>query len=169
MKRHLICWIILLVPQFQFAEDIYQEPKEFISESFNNTPPDPQTLWLTRDLKAGVKKILGHNYSSFRIRYWDDGNKSLWILEEIGKVKPITTGIVVSDQKIERIKVLIYRESHGYEVRYPFFTNQFKDIKLTSKNRLTKKIDGISGATLSVNALTRLTHLALYLDQQISH
>ena len=66
------------------------------------------------------------------------------------------------------MRVLIYRESHGWEVRYPFFTDQFQGLELSSKNRLNKKIDGISGATLSVNALTRLSKLALFLHQQVN-
>ena len=67
-----------------------------------------------------------------------------------------------------QMQVLIYRESHGWEVRYPFFTDQFKGLERDDSNNLNKKIDGISGATLSVNALTRLSKLALYLDQEVA-
>jgi len=31
-------------------------------------------------------------------------SKTVWILDEIGKEKPITVGIVVDDGKIERVK-----------------------------------------------------------------
>lgn len=148
------------------GEDVYQKPEVFIAESFGGTAPAPQVMWLTKDLQAEAKKILGHKYSSLRVRYWAEGDKSAWILEEIGKVKLITTGIVVESGKIDRLKVLIYRESHGWEVRYPFFTDQFKEVSLNTKNRLSKDIDGISGATLSVNALIRQTRFALFLDQQ---
>ncbi|WP_069472977.1 FMN-binding protein [Candidatus Marithrix sp. Canyon 246] len=73
----------------------------------------------------------------------------VWILEEIGKKKPITTGIVINKGRIERFKVLIFRETRGWEVCYPFFTNQFKGNSLNNFSH----IDGISGATLSVRAL----------------
>jgi uncharacterized protein with FMN-binding domain len=84
-------------------------------------------------------------------------------LEEIGKEQPITTGIVVEDGKIDQVKVLVFRESRGFEVRYPFFTDQFRGATLREGLDLDREIDGISGATLSVRALTKLARLALLL------
>ncbi len=151
------------------ADDVFQSPEAFIASAFQDSEPKANVLWLKNDLKEGVKKILDHDYSSFRIRYWQHETRTAWILEEIGKVKPITTGIIIQDGKIQSLKVLVYRESHGWEVKHPFFTNQFKKLGLTKSHDLNKKIDGISGATLSVNALKRLSHLALYLDQNVPH
>lgn len=148
------------------ADEVYQAPEAFIAESFDGAPPEPRMLWLTPPVKQGVKAILGHDYPGLRIRYWAEGNRTAWILEEIGKVKPITTGIVVEDGQIRRLNVLIYRESHGWEVKHPFFTDQFVDATLTPKRELDRRIDGIAGATLSVNALERLARLALHLDEQ---
>ncbi|MDQ8186614.1 FMN-binding protein [Pelagicoccus sp. SDUM812002] len=146
-------------------EDVYLAPDVFVAESFDGAPPKPAVLWITKELKPEIQKILGHDYPALRVRYWSEGERSAWILEEIGKVKPITVGIVVESDKIVRLKVLIYRESHGWEVKHSFFTDQFKEAELTKKLRLNKNIDGISGATLSVNALERLGRLALFLDQ----
>lgn len=150
------------------ADDIYQTPESFIEESFQGETPAPQLIWLTKELQAQVTEILGHPYSSFRIRYWGKGARTAWVLEEIGKVKPITTGIVIEDGQISRLKVLVYRESHGWEVKYPFFTNQFQGVALKENTRLNRSIDGISGATLSVDALERLARLALYLDSTLA-
>lgn len=152
----------------QPKEEIYLAPDTFISESFENAPPKASLLWITKDLKPEIKEILGHDYPALRIRHWLSDGRSAWILEEIGKVKPITVGIVVEDDKIVRLKVLIYRESHGWEVKHNFFTDQFTEAALTEKLRLSKNIDGISGATLSVNALKRLGTLALFLHQHAS-
>ncbi len=149
-------------------EDVYLAPDVFVAESFDGASPKPSVLWVTNELKPEIQKILGHDYPALRVRYWAQGSRSAWILEEIGKVKPITVGIVVEDDKITRLKVLIYRESHGWEVKHSFFTDQFNDAELTEKLRLSKNIDGISGATLSVNALKRLGRLALFLHQQAS-
>ncbi len=147
------------------ASDTYLAPDSFVSESFDGKPPKPRALWLSKSLQPDIKKILGHDYPAARVRYWRLGNRSTWILEEIGKTKPITTGIAIEDGKITRLRVLIYRESRGWEVKYPFFTDQFKATQLDDKKRLSKKIDGISGATLSVNALEKLSRLALYFHQ----
>ena len=73
---------------------------------------------------------------------------------------------MIEDESMLQMQVLIYRESHGWEVRYPFFTDQFKGLQLNEQKRLKQKVDGISGATLSVNALTRLSRLALHLHQE---
>lgn len=148
------------------ADEVYQTPETFIAESFEGGTPEPRMLWLTRPVKEGVKTILGHDYPALRIRYWAEGERTAWILDEIGKVKPITTGIVVDGGRIRRLNVLIYRESHGWEVKHPFFTDQFIDATLTSKRVLDRRIDGIAGATLSVNALEKLARLALYLDER---
>jgi uncharacterized protein with FMN-binding domain len=101
------------------------------------------------------------------LRYWHQGSRTAWILEEIGKVKPITTGFVVEDGKISQVQVLIYRESHGWEVKHPFFTDQFIGAQLAENLKLDRRIDSIAGATLSVNALRKMGQLALYLDGQV--
>lgn len=149
------------------AETIYLEPSEFIAESFEGEP-EQKVLWLTKEVKVGIREILDHDYAGLRIRYWREGDRTAWILEEIGKVKPITTGFLIEDDVMLRMQVLVYRESHGWEVRYPFFTDQFKGLTLDEKRNLDKKIDGISGATLSVNALTRLARLALHLHEEVT-
>ena len=148
-------------------EDIYLEPDAFIAQSFEGEP-EQKVLWLTKDVKASIKEVLGHDYNGLRIRYWQLGERTAWILEEIGKVKPITTGFLIEGDAMLQMQVLIYRESHGWEVRYPFFTDQFTGLALDEKNRLNKKVDGISGATLSVNALTRLSRLALHLHKEVT-
>ena len=151
------------------AVDVYQEPEDFLAETFGGDLPEPEVVWVTKDVRARIKAIMGHDLAALRIRYWGRDGRTAWILEEIGKTEPITTGYVVADGRIERVKVLIYRESRGWEVRYPFFTDQFKGTGLGSESRLDRGIDGISGATLSVDALTRLAALALFLHEQTPH
>ena len=151
------------------AKGTYLEPEIFLQQTFDGNPPKPKKLWIKKDLKKEIKSILGHDMKGVRIRYWDDGSKTAWILEEIGRDKPITVGLVIKDKKIEQVNVLIFRESRGWEVKYPFFTDQFKQATLITDNQLDKKIDGISGATLSVNALTKLARLALYLDAYVNN
>ncbi|HEX9784868.1 MAG TPA: FMN-binding protein [Opitutaceae bacterium] len=171
--KPLLCLCLLLpvlIPsagsQGEADGDVYQAPEAFIAESFDGAPPAPSALWLSKAMRDEVKAILGHEYAALRVRYWRNGARTAWILDEIGKVKPITTGIVVLDGRIERLKVLVYRESHGWEVKHPFFTERFRDATLTNGGDLSRPIDNIAGATLSVNALKRLAALALYLDRQ---
>lgn len=133
---------------------------------FGGTAPAPRMLWITGETKAGVEDILGHGLGVLRLRYWAEDARTAWILEEIGKTQPITTGIVVDQGRIARISVLVYRESRGWEVRHSFFTDQFIGASLEENRELDRGIDGISGATLSVRALTKLARLALFLHER---
>ena len=165
MLRHLVFTLLLLLAaQPALADATYQTPDDFLREVFAGTPPDPAVVWLTGERRSDVEHILGHRYPTLRVRYWRRGGRSAWILEEVGKERPITVGVVVSDGRIERIRVLVFRESRGSEIRYPFFTKQFKAAHLTADRHLDRRIDGISGATLSVRAMKKTARLALYLD-----
>lgn len=150
------------------AEEVYQKPEDFIKESFSSKPPKSSVLWITKSLKPEIYKILGHDLDALRVRYWSKDEKTVWVLNEIGKEHPITVGLIVNKNKLQRLKVLIFRESRGWEVRHTFFTKQFKQIGISSENKLDKNIDGISGATLSVTALKKLSRLALYFHIQVN-
>ena len=152
-----------------FAGGAYQDPADFINQVFENDPPKAEVLWLNKDLKKQIIKILDHKYKSLRVRYWRQGKKSAWVLEETGKEKLITVGFVVNSAQIEQVKVLVFRESRGWEVRHDFFTDQFKQAKLKDNHQLDKTIDNISGATLSVRAVRKLAQIALLLDHHIQH
>lgn len=149
------------------TEEIYQSPDVFLSQAFGNAP-EAQRLILKGELSEQVKSILGHRYKKIRVPYWQAGCRSAWILEEIGKERPITTGFVVNSQGLESVKVLIFRESRGWEVKHDFFAQQFINAKLTKKHQLDKKIDNISGATLSVRAVTNISKMALLLHEHIT-
>ncbi len=166
MLKNFILFILLLAFHPLQAEE-YQSTKSFLTETFNDQVPKPKVLWLKKDLQKTVSQILKHKPGFLRTRYWKDKQQSVWILNETGKTKPITIGVVIKDQKIERIKVLAFRESRGWEVKHNFFTDQFKNTQLTDELRLNSPIDGISGATLSVRALTKIAKLALFFDRQV--
>lgn len=148
------------------ATRVYQAPEAFIADSFDGNPPTAQILWLTGPLGDGATSILGHRPPP-RITYWRAAGRVAFVLEEIGKEQPITTGILIQDGRIEQVRILVYRESRGGEVRYPAFTRQFEGAGLSKNQRLDRTINGISGATLSVNALERMTRLALFLEQKL--
>lgn len=146
--------------------EIYQSPEDFVREQRGNYQA-PETLWLTGDLQKTIRDILGHPYKSLRIRYWRNDSGTIWVLEDIGKTEYITLGFVITKHMIDRSKVLIFRESRGWEIKFPSFAEQFLGAQLTSGMALDRKIDGITGATLSVNAYERLARLALFLDASL--
>ncbi len=171
MKRnvnYLLFISLCIYAIYPAARGTYQEPEDFLNEVFNNNIPQVEKLWIKGEVRDKVRSVLDHDLGVLRVSYWRKENRTAWILEEIGKSLPITVGIVVNDNKIETVRILIFRESRGWEVRYPFFTDQFSEATLVDNNELENGIDGISGATLSVRAVTRLTILALYFHQQVS-
>ena len=143
---------------------VYKQPSEFIKSAFGGKIPATSVLNLSGGVKSRSKAIMAHNYAESRVRYWKQGSRCVWILEEIGKTKPITTGFLVENGRIKSVEILIYRESHGWEVSKPFFTKQFSNASLQSGDQLSTDIRNVAGATLSVRAVTKLARLALYFD-----
>ncbi len=156
------------------GKEVEQKPVQFIRHVFNGDIPKAQVLWLSKADKTIVAEILQHKFNRLRIRYWQKttpkkhGKDTVWILDEMGKEKPITIGVHIKNQQIVELKVLAYRESRGDEVRHTFFTKQFNLATLTKNNELDRHIDGITGATLSVRALTKVARLALWLNKKVN-
>jgi len=152
---------------FAYVDQPFQSQQDYIQEMLGELPKS-DVFWLTDADKQVIEQILSHSFSKIRLRYWSGENQSVWVLDEIGKEMPITVGIHVKQQQIANLRVLVYRESRGDEVRHGFFTDQFKQAKLNQELQLDQHIDGITGATLSVRALSKLARIALYLDKQQS-
>lgn len=165
---------LLFVTGLAFAGPVgeagrYIETDEYLQSAFPSGVPAAQTLWLKNELRANVESLLGHRFSGLRVRYWMDGARSAWILDEVGKELPITIGVAVSGGAIASVRVLEFRESRGWEVRYPFFTDQFVDARLGPNQDLDRRIDGITGATMSVDAVTRIARVALLLHEHVAN
>jgi len=173
-----LAFLFMLVPLFlavsnvAHSKGVYQNVPDFLAENFQLSTLKTSSLWLTPELKKSASTILDRKVRGIRVRYWKDENKTAWVVEEIGKELPITIGIVVKgrgqDSYIDQVKILAFRESRGWEVRYPAFTAQYDNVKITTPNyKLDQHIDGITGATLSVRAVTKAARLALFYHQQV--
>ena len=98
--RQIVC-ILLLFASKAHAVEVYQTSAAFVEEAFSGGKPLAKAVWLTGDLKARVASVLGHAYRDLRVRYWALDGRTVWILEEVGKVEPITLGLVVKHGQIE--------------------------------------------------------------------
>ena len=159
-------WIVLFfsVQMGWACADVYQTPEDFLRE-MQADPAHAESLWLNGERKVQVETLLGKPYAALRVKFWRVPGKTLWVLEDIGKDEFITLGFVIAGQRIEHTRVLIFRESRGWEIKFPSFGRQFVGVGLTASKQLDRPIDGITGATLSVNAYERMARLALWLDQ----
>ncbi len=150
------------------AYDVYktfQTPEAFIAEVFGAAPPPPSTLDLDGAKQSQVSAVFNRPYPQARLRYWRANGRTAWIFDDIGKegYVPTTCGFVVANGAIESSKVLIYRESRGQQVAEPSFLMQLAGAR-ASGNGLDRKVDNISGATLSVKMMARMARTALVFD-----
>ena len=115
-----------------------------------------KVLKITPAMNGKIKSIMGHSIGR-AVRYKRKGGSTVWVLNRIGKVKPITALFVVSGGRVTRAKVLKYRESIGGEVQRASYLSALAG---------SCKGPHISGATLSVNSMRRMCRLARYLHSQ---
>jgi hypothetical protein len=162
-----ICFMAIVLP-VSLASNDHIEPADFLAQVFSGELPDSATVWLSGEKKEIAANILGHKPDFLRARYWGNSERSAWILDEIGKTEPITIGVVVANQRIEDVQVLAFRESRGWEIKHDFFTRQFKGASMVGEQQLSSNIDGISGATLSVRAMTNVSRLVLFLSATLN-
>ena len=73
----------------------------------------------------------------------------------IGKDQPITFLVAIDRaDRIKDIDILVYREPYGGEVAYEPWRRQFRGARASDSLRVGKEIRSISGATISVHAVT---------------
>jgi len=90
------------------------------------------------------------------------------IVAEVGKVKPITHIVGVTPQAtVDRVAVMIYRESHGADVAGQRFMRQYEGMSLKDSIRLDKDVINIAGSTLSGHAICRGVRKALAAVQAV--
>ena len=150
-----------------FSEEVLLSREGFIKTAFQKDVPEKKSLFFKGEVKEIAQKIMGQHYKKIRFKYWLYNSRSAWILNRIGKVRFITAGFIIDNCKIASVHVLVYRESHGWEIKYPLFRDQFEGVHLIRDYILNKKIDGITGATLSVNSMKKMTQLALAMHNKI--
>lgn len=160
------CLLLALLISNPAQAEEYLSQADFLQQAFGQQTPEIKTLWLNAEQKKIAADILGHPYNTLRLRYWQAGDTRAWITEEIGKERPIRIGVITRQQAVQDVVILAFQESRGWEVRHRFFTEQFSGSRLDPEQKLDRSIDGITGATLSVRAVTNSVRWILYLAGQ---
>lgn len=142
-------------------------PEQFVETVFGDLPAT-QTIRLSGDVQKGVKEAYGGRYPGFSVSYWQQGNRRVWALRARGKHGFVRAGLVTQEGRIVQVKVLSSKEQRGRMIETPRFLDQFAGVGLKGGAALDKRIDGISGATYSVNAVKKMARVALYLDSLVS-
>jgi hypothetical protein len=155
--------VLVTIPTSAFSEEIADKNRFLMSGLDVKELPGHSYIIINEDIQDNIKKILKDTYHLPIIKYWKAGNKVGFVLEAIGKHEFITTGYIVENNKIIDAKVLVYRENYGYEIEHDYFLDQIRGNSVKKNGKLVKSIANISGATLSVKAMRKLSKLSLYL------
>ncbi len=169
MVASLLALLALFISAAPRAEMVYFSVPEALSLAFADEAEEAEihTLWLNDEQKNQATRLVQRPVNQWRIRYWQHKETTLWLLDEIGKTEPISFAVAVKDNKLLFLRVMVFRESRGSEIRSDAYTKQFNQLALKD-DRLTDYIDGVTGATLSVRASKKAAKLALLFHQMVT-
>ncbi len=91
------------------------------------------------------------------------------ILDEMGKVKPITFMVGIDKEgEVLEVRVLEYREMRGRQIKRRSFLRQFKGKTIKSLLRIGRDIDAVTGATISSEAVAAAVKKSLKIVEYLS-
>ncbi|MBI2166917.1 MAG: FMN-binding protein [Candidatus Omnitrophica bacterium] len=155
-------------PEGNARNEIYLTPEEALEKAFAGADRiEKEVIRLSPEAEARVARAVGHPlYEREFVLY--RGIKAGNLLgtammgEELGKFRPITSMTVVGpDGKVQDVKVLVYRESHGSDVRRKRFLYQYFGKGRDDPIQINQDITSISGATISVRSMNAQVRKAL--------
>ena len=159
----LIPFYLILLGGFLFAgSPIRDATEKYIISQFDvDVSINMHTFKLGTKLKAFVQNKVKQRFYRDELYYWTISNNDTTIAyalmdNVLGKSMPITFLVIMGiDGRIINLDVIKYREAYGGEVDNKNWLAQFTNSTDTSQFTVGKNIDGISGATISVNSLSK--------------
>jgi len=149
-------------------ELIFSTYGEDIQVDFKKWNP-PQEIKIYSEKKARSRFMFDHVY------FWkiSESNSLVGVVildNVLGKSLPITYLTCFNmDGQLINAHIVKYREDYGYEVGNRRWLNQFLGLDASSDYKVGKNIDGISGATISVNSVTRgINRSAIIIENLLS-
>ena len=141
---------------------IRDDAEEYINSAYGKDVQVNFIKWLpTQERKIYFEKKARLRFMFDHIYVWEitrsDTMIGIAILDNVlGKSLPITfLSCFNTDGQLIKAHIVKYREDYGYEVGNKHWLNQFIGLGVNSDFIIGKNIDGISGATISVNSVTR--------------
>ena len=146
----------------EYVEQMFLNKKQALKLAFPGFRKfKKKKVWLSDTQKAAIQKILGDQieYKERRVTHYfgiSDAGKpvgAMVIGNEIGRSYPITFMVVINpDGTVKDVEIMVYREPHGWEVRFESFMSQFFGRNASDP---FDNINNITGATLSVRSMTK--------------
>jgi hypothetical protein len=124
-------------------------------DKYNTCELKKENIFLTKEKQQAIQKKLGQKISSLLLRYKNPCNKSsIYIDSHVVRTLNETVIIEVKDNKINHLEIVSFMEPKDYLPPQKWL-NLFK-----SKT----KVDGLTGATLSENAIKKLVRRYIVID-----
>jgi thiamine biosynthesis lipoprotein len=154
--------LLSLISANAHAETVYMKPSEALRIIFATSDEVIQDKkQLTPEQKSKIEKDSGSSFNKLDWTFFiaKTGGKIdgyAVVDNEIGKTDPITfLTAITPDGRVKEVEILVYRESHGGEVKEVAFRKQFRNKGSVDPIRVNQDIKNISGATLSSGAMSR--------------
>ena len=159
----LISFYLILLGGILFGgSPIRDAAEKYIISQFNvDVSIYMHTLKLNTELKILVQNKVKQRFYRDELYYWNISNNDTTIAyalmdNVLGKSMPITFLVILNNEgNILASEVIKYREAYGSEVGNKNWLAQFTHFNDTTDFKVGKNIDGISGATISVNSLSK--------------
>tara|TARA_S200000501_G_scaffold131500_1_gene124332 strand:- start:1737 stop:2219 length:483 start_codon:yes stop_codon:yes gene_type:complete len=126
---------------------------------------------LDKEVLKSIQNTVRQKFFRKEVNCWHiinkDSSNYYAILDNVkGKSLPITFLTVFDeDRRVYDSSIIKYREAYGGEVGNKSWLNQFISYNDSSNYKVGSSINGISGATISVNSLTKgINKLSILVD-----
>ncbi len=151
--------VMSVIGEEEYVEKVYLTKIEALKLAFPGVKKvKKKKIWLTDTQRQAISNIVEEPYEERRVTYYigmqDDKPVGYMVIgNEIGRSYPITFMVVINpDGTVKDVEIMVYREPHGWEVRFEPFMKQFYG---RNADDPFNNINNITGATLSVRSMTR--------------
>lgn len=168
MRIILALVIAAIVPLSAQAKEV-MKMGEFLKSNFEGAPKvTKETFTLSAAQKADLKKVAKNSSENDLTFYYgktEDGKlkATCTVLGQEGKEGPMTVGVCFEPEGlVKSVRVLNHVEDHGREVDQVSYLKQYNGKAAASNFRIGKDVDGISGATISSEAVSEAVRKAAF-------
>lgn len=166
----------VLISFVAYSQDIQEKVNMSLQNCFvKDIQIDFEKLQIKNELKNSIEKKVGQKFFSNEVYLYKIfiGKKLIGygLLDNVyGKSLPITFLVMYDNTgKILCSEIIKYREPYGGAIQSKEWNDQFKGKNMESDFVVGKDVSGISGATISVNSVTKgIKKLTLLLNEIIS-
>ena len=173
MKMKNIYYLTILL-SLSLASKITDSCNNRISDLFPDLISNNHSVYkIEKIAKKNIQNIVKQKFFRNEVNLWQildqDSLKYFAILDNvIGKTMPISFLAIYNHKgEVYDISIIKYREPYGGEIRSKSWLQQFKAYTDNSNYKIGDNIDGISGATLSVNSVSKGMHKLSHLIHEI--